>query len=140
MACMIAALIAATLGWAQAIPSPPDQAPRYVRLTGTALREALVGKYVQPRSCLSGSGDPCGGIFSGSRNRYHLAGDRSPWITGSYILEEDQVCISMPRRATECLFLTRSNRGAFFLISTANAALPPFEVQITDATGRTPDF
>ncbi len=132
-------MAAGLAGLVLAGPAPPGPAPHYVRLTGAELREALVGKFVRPRSCLHA--EPCGGIFSRYRNRYHLAADRVPWVTGSYILEEDRVCITMPRSETRCHFLARSDQGVDFLVSTDNAVLPLVEVQITDATGiPVPDF
>jgi hypothetical protein len=127
-------IAAASLASVQPGPSPTaTPAQLYARVTGPALREALLGKYVQPRRCVGF--DPCGGIFNRNGYAYHRAGDFVPWTTESYFLDNDQVCIFMPGGASRCLFLARSTQGAYFMVSADGPSTPPEEVQISDATG-----
>jgi len=103
----------------------------YAKLTGPALRQALVGQMVQSIDCYSS--DLCTEVFGADGGSYRKHGDRVAWVTGSYSLLEDRVCVTLPRINTVCSFLLKSQEGRFLLVAVDEQSSDPVEVQISKA-------
>lgn len=86
----------------------------YRRVTGSRLRQAIVGKgmFPGPGMFVTGSGD--GRFFHPDGRSYRQAHHRSQGLSGTYSVSPRRVCTTMGS-SSNCFALFRSEQGAYLI-------------------------